>query len=226
MHVTAGPVRPRHRLRPELPAVEVDRCRPHVPAGSDGARRRSRAVDRPAQSAANDRRQRRRRLRLVQRRPVLVLDLQPADGTALPRHHRQPLSVSRVRLAAGQHRDQHPQLLADRRDHRARLDQARRRRKSATSPSSTTTPTTSWPRARSAGASPTTSCTCTTTRRSRTGRTRSGPSSTAGAWAPRRSSIASTGRSRSTTAATIRTCSGSPRSTSTARPTTARAGRC
>ena len=36
--------------------------------------------------------------------------------------------VSRVRVAAGQHRDQHPQLLADRRDHRARLDQARRRR--------------------------------------------------------------------------------------------------
>ena len=119
-----------------------------------------------------------------------------------------------------------PELLADRRDHRARLDQARRRRERLHRDQARRSTTMSWPRARSAGASPTTSCTCTTTRRSRTGRTRSGPSCTAGAWAPRRSSIASTGRSRSTTAATIRTCCGSPRSTCTARRTTARAGRC
>jgi hypothetical protein len=136
-----------------------------------------------------------------------------------------PLSVSRVRVAAGQHRDQHPELLADRRDHRARLDQAGRRRVRLhrIKHDEHDYVVASGPIGR---ATPTTSCTCTITRRSRTGRTPCGPSCTAGASAPRRSSTASTGRSRSTTAATIRTCSGPRRSTCIARPTTARAGKC
>ena len=38
---------------------------------------------------------------------------QPADRAALPRHHRQRVPLSRLRLAAGQHRDQRPEPTTD-----------------------------------------------------------------------------------------------------------------
>ena len=107
MHVTADPCDPdtvyvqNYRL---WKSIDAGRTFLQVPTGHGDDH--ALWID-PAQPAAHDRRQRRRRLRLVQRRPVLVVDLQPADGAALPRHHRRPVSVSRVCLAAGQHRDQH-----------------------------------------------------------------------------------------------------------------------
>ena len=51
-------------------------------------------------------------LRHLQRRRDLVHDLQPADGAVLPRHHRQPDAVPRLRRAAGQHDDQRAEPLA------------------------------------------------------------------------------------------------------------------
>ena len=65
MHVIADPQRRRHRLRPELQPLEVDRRRQDLRRGPDAARRQPRPLDRPARPAADDRGQRRRRLRLA-----------------------------------------------------------------------------------------------------------------------------------------------------------------
>ncbi len=65
----------------------------------------------PREPAAHDRGQRRRRDRLLQRRRVLVHDLQPADRRVLPRHDRQPDALPALRRAAGQHDGQRPQPL-------------------------------------------------------------------------------------------------------------------
>ena len=214
-----------HGVRPELPALEVDRRRPELPAGPHAARRRPRALDRSEGSAAHDRGQRRRRLRVVHRRPVVVLDPHAAHGAALPRDHRRPLPLPRLRVPAGQHGDQHPEPIGDRRDHGAGLDQAGRRRERLHRDQAG--------RAGLRGgigpdraALHQTSCISTTTGPSRTGRTRSGPSSTAGERARRRSGTASTEPPRSTGAVTTHGCSGSARSTCIAPPTWGRAGRC
>ncbi len=62
------------------------------------------------------------------RRQELDIVVQPADGTVLPRHHRQPVPVLRIRRAAGQRNggDRQPQRL--RLDHLSRLVFRRRRR--------------------------------------------------------------------------------------------------
>ena len=180
----------------------------------------------PRQPAAHDRGQRRRRLRLLQRRPVLVVDLQPADGAALPRHHRRPLPLPRLRLAAGQHRDQHPELLADRRDQRARLDQARRRRERLHRHQA------GRPRLRR-GLGPDRPAL------HQRHHVPARPQDAAGLAEHRLAGALRLGRRRRDAQVPLqldlpdplqpprsRTCSGSPRSTCTARPTSARAGRC
>ena len=60
----------------------------------------------PHELAADDRGQRRRRVRLVQRRRGVVLDLQPADRRVLSRHDGQRRPLPPLRRAAGQHDDQ------------------------------------------------------------------------------------------------------------------------
>ena len=82
----------------------------------------------PHEPAAHDPGQRRRRHRQLQRRPIMVRHLQPADGRVLPRHHRQPSPLSRLRRAAGQHHDHRAQPLLDRRHHARRGVRGRRRR--------------------------------------------------------------------------------------------------
>ena len=89
--------------------VEVHRRRQHLHRGVDPARRQPRPVDRPGRPAPHDRGQRRRRLRVVQRRRHLVHDLQPADRAVLPPHHRYPVPIPSVRHAAGQLGDRRAQ---------------------------------------------------------------------------------------------------------------------
>ena len=91
-HVFADPVGRRHRLRHQPQDVEVDRRRADLHGGHDAPRRQPRPVDRSAGPATDDRGQRRRRLRLVQRRPQLVHDLQPAHRAVLSRGRRRPVS--------------------------------------------------------------------------------------------------------------------------------------
>jgi photosystem II stability/assembly factor-like uncharacterized protein len=76
----------------------------------------------------NDRGQRRRCGRVVQRRRELVRRLQPADRGVLSRHHRQPDAVPHLRRAAGQHHDDGPEPRADRRRLGRGLVPDRRRR--------------------------------------------------------------------------------------------------
>ena len=95
----------RHGLRHQPADVEVDRRRHDLQRGHDPARRQPRPVDRSQGSQAHDRGQRRRRQRLVQRRRLVVDDLQPEDRAVLSHRHRQPVSLPRLRHAAGQHLD-------------------------------------------------------------------------------------------------------------------------
>ena len=120
----------RHGLRAEHRLLPVQRRRAHatrrirVPHGDNHD-----LWIAPDDPNADDRRQRRRRERLVQRRADLVR-AGPADGAVLPRRARQRLPLPRLRRAAGQ---------LDRRDRRAarpagastvtRLVRRRRRRK-------------------------------------------------------------------------------------------------
>ncbi len=122
------PPRPGDGLGPQPPVLEVDRRRQELHRGADAARRQPRSLDRPGEPAAADRGERRRRLRLVQRRRVVVDDLQPADRPVLPRHRRHAVPLPRLRLAAGQQRDHPAEPLDARRDHRGRLVRAGRRR--------------------------------------------------------------------------------------------------
>ena len=62
-------------------------------------------MDRSRRSEPHGPGQRRRRLRVIQRRHHLVIDLQPADRAVLSHRHRQPLSLPRLRHTAGQHVD-------------------------------------------------------------------------------------------------------------------------
>ena len=98
-------------------------------------RRQPRPVDRPRRPQPHDRGQRWRRLRLVQRRRDLVDDLQPADRAVLSHRHRQPVSLPRLRHAAGQHLDRRP--VRDRTGARSRSATApiRAPAKAASSPS-------------------------------------------------------------------------------------------
>ena len=100
-----------HRVGAEPEGVEVDRRREHVHAGDDAAWRQPRPVDRPERHGPDDRGQRRRGVRVVQRRRVVVVHLQPAYGPALPRGDGRPVPVPRVRDAAGQFRGQRPEPL-------------------------------------------------------------------------------------------------------------------
>ena len=118
MHVTADPVDPdtvyvqNYRLWKSIDAGS------DLPAGPHAARRRPRALDRSPRHPK----------RMIEGNDggacvsfnggaVLVVDLQPADRAALSRHDRRALPLPRLRFAAGQHRDQHSERLADRRDH-------------------------------------------------------------------------------------------------------------
>ena len=67
------------------------------------ARRQPRHVDQSEELGLHDPVERRRRERLARRRPQLEHAGQPAHGRDLPGGARQPVSVSRVRRAAGQH---------------------------------------------------------------------------------------------------------------------------
>ena len=82
----------------------------------------------PNDPNAHDRGQRRRRQRLVQRRRLVVDDLQPEDGAVLPHRHRQPVSLPRLRHAAGQHLDLGAERLGMGRHHAGRLHLSRHRR--------------------------------------------------------------------------------------------------
>ena len=76
----------------------------------------------------HDRRQRRRRPRVVQFRRFVVDDLQSEDGAVLSSRHRQPVSLSRLRHPAGQHLDLRPECCGMGRDHAGRLLLSRHRR--------------------------------------------------------------------------------------------------
>ena len=105
-------------------------------ADPDAARRQPRSLDRPAQPAAHDRGQRRRRERLASTaaRPGRRIYNQPT-ARVLSRHDRQPDAVSRLRRAAGQHDDQRAQPLQSRRDHAAPTGTRSAAARAATSPS-------------------------------------------------------------------------------------------
>ena len=87
-------------------ALEVDRRGEDMGRGQYAPRRQPRPLDRPPQSPAHNRGQRRRSLRQLQRRRDLLHHLQSAHRAVLPRHHRLPIPVPRVRHPAGQQRDQ------------------------------------------------------------------------------------------------------------------------
>ena len=100
-----------HGVGAQPEGVEVDGRREHVHAGDDAARRQPRPVDRPERHAPDDRGERRRGVRVVQRRRVVVVDLQPADGPVLPRSDRRPVPLPCLRDAAGQLGGQRPEPL-------------------------------------------------------------------------------------------------------------------
>ena len=84
---------------------------------------------------------------------LVVDDLQPEDRAVLSHRHRQPVSLPRLRHAAGQHLDLGAQRVGMGRDHAGRLLLSRHRRERASSPSirATTTSSMSAPSARSPG---------------------------------------------------------------------------
>ena len=90
-----------HRIRAQCPPVQVGRRRRDVQAHAGAPRGQPRHVDRAERPAAHDRRERRRRERIVQRRQDLD---RPGlrDRAVLPRDHHQPFPVPRVRRPAGQ----------------------------------------------------------------------------------------------------------------------------
>src|SRR4029077_11740434 len=73
-------------------ALEINRRRRELHGNPDAARRQPRPLDRSRRSQPSDRGARRRRLREQQRRPDLVVDLQPAHSAILSHRHRQPVS--------------------------------------------------------------------------------------------------------------------------------------
>ena len=157
----------RHGLRHQPADVEVDRRRRELQRGHDAARRQPRPLDRPQRPQPHDRGQRRRRQRLVQRRRLVVDDLQPEDRAVLSHRRRQPVSLPRLRHAAGQHLDLGAERLGVGRHHAGRLLLSRHRRDRASSPSirATTTSSMSAPSAR-ARAAPA-RCSATTIARAR-----------------------------------------------------------
>ena len=103
MHVFADPAGRGHRLRQQPADVEVDRRGGALHEGAHAARRQPRSLDRPARQPAHDPGQRRRGQRLVQRRRLLELRLQPAHRAALHRGHRRTRpALLRLRHPAGQ----------------------------------------------------------------------------------------------------------------------------
>ena len=135
MHIFADPQDAEHRLGAEPQLLAVDRRRQDLRRDPDAARRQPRPVDRPAQLAAHDRGQRRRRVRHLQRRPTRGPPSQPADRAVLPRHHRRPGALPRLRLAAGQLGDAPAEHRASRARSRGRTTSSRAAARAATSPS-------------------------------------------------------------------------------------------
>ena len=133
---------------------------------------------------------------------LVVDDLQPEDRAVLSHRHRQPVSLPRLRHAAGQHLDLGAERLGMGRDHPGRLLLSRHRRERASSPSirATTTSSMSAPSAR-ARAAPA-RCSATTTARARSSWSMCGPRNRP-ASRPRTSSTASPGPSRSCSRRTI-----------------------
>ena len=90
------PARLRRHQGPGLPLdsqlqdLEVHRRRRKLLRGHYPPRRQPRPLDRPSKPSPYDRRERRRRLRILQRRRDLVFHLQPDDRSVLSRHRRQP----------------------------------------------------------------------------------------------------------------------------------------
>ncbi len=133
------PHRPADRLahlRPRRLPAHLGRWRAHLAAerSAEHPRRSSRAVDQPAQPAAPDHRQRRRRQHLPRSLRDLGVDEQPAVRAALPRRLRHAGALPRVHRAAGQqhlvrpqrraHQQRHPQRQLVRRQRRRRLPAA------------------------------------------------------------------------------------------------------
>ena len=96
-----------HHVDPADTGVAVGRRGPLVHHDDDAPQRQPRPVDRPARPPADDRGERRRRVRLLRRRRDVVDHLQPAHGPVLPRRRRHPAPVPRLRHPAGQQRHQH-----------------------------------------------------------------------------------------------------------------------
>ena len=121
------PPGPRYFIHPQPQDVEVDGRRGDLHRGLDPPRRQPRPVDRPPQPEADGPGERRRRLRLPQRRRVLVDDLQPADLAVLPHQRRQPVPLPGLRHAAGQLEHQRAERHRVRRHHLAALLPGRHR---------------------------------------------------------------------------------------------------
>ena len=119
---------------------KIDHQRAHA------ARRQPQPVDQPERSRDAHRRQRRRRQRVLQRRPHLVHAGQPADGAVLPRERRQPVPLQRLRRPAGQHLGEDRQRRA-RRHHRARTGTTSAAARARCRPSTRTSRATSMPAA-------------------------------------------------------------------------------
>ena len=176
LHARLRRPRPRrHGLRHQSADVEVDRRRHELQRDHHPPRRQSRPVDRPQRSQPHDRGQRRRRPRVVQFRRVVVDDLQSEDGAVLSSRHRQPVSLPRLRHAAGQHLDLRPERCGMGRDHAGRLllsrhrrERLHRRQSRATTTSSMSAPSARVPAARAR-------CSATITARARSSWSMCGP---------------------------------------------------
>ena len=102
-HARGRPEQCRRRLRRRRGLVQEHRRREDIPQRAGAARRPSRHVDQPEKLGLHDPVERRRRERLARRRPQLEHAGQPADRRDLPGGAGQPVSVPRLRRAAGQH---------------------------------------------------------------------------------------------------------------------------
>ena len=226
LHATSSPTRGRrHRLRHQPQDVEVDRRRQDLHGDHDAARRQPRPVDRPAEPAAHDRGQRRRRLRLVQRRRTAG----PRSTTSRPRSSiTWPPTTSIPYRVYGTQQDnssieraEPPPTTAASRGATATPPAPAR---AATSPCIRATRTSSTSARSAARRAAEARSSATTTAPARSASSPSGPRSTT-AGAPRTSSTASRGPSRSSSRRTTPGRSTRRGTSSSGRATRATAGR-
>ena len=215
----ADPKDPERRLRAERRLLPLQGRRQDVPGEHQpAARRQPRPVDRARRSEADDRGQRRRRERVVQRAARRGRRRSFATAQFYHVSDDQRVSVPGLRRAAGQLDAVRAEPEGRRHRHRG-LVRRGRRRVAATSPPHPTQPERDLrrqlrrPADAQGPAHRTSSATSPCTRTTR--------------WATRRrtSRSASSGRSRSCSRATTRTCCTRAATSSSARPTRGRAGR-